>query len=91
MTGSCAPELTRSITLPMIVLGDREFHRGRLHGRDDHDAGRARGRDVVARIDQAQPDPARDGRGDVAIDQIELELGDVGLIGLDLRLVLLDR
>ena len=77
--------------LAEIVLGDGEFHRGRLHGGDDHDAGRARGGDVIARIDEPQADPARDGRGDAAINEIELELGDIGLVGFDLGLVLLDR
>ncbi len=72
-----------------VVLCDRELDGRRLHGGDDHDAGRARGRDVIARVDQAQPHAARYRRGDVAVDEVELELGDIGLVRLDLSLVLL--
>ena len=60
-----------------IVLGTVNSHRRRLHRGDDDDAGRARGGDIVAGIDQAQADPAGDRRGDVAIHQVELELRDI--------------
>ena len=90
MTGSFAPGIEALGDLGEIVLGDGELHGRRLHGGDDHDAGRARRGDVIARIDQPQSNPAGDRRGDAAIDEIELVLGDVRLVGLDLGLILLD-
>ena len=75
--------------LRQVVLRDRKDHRDRLHLGDDGEPGGVAGLHVIARIDQAQADPAGDRRDDVAIDDVELLLIDLRLIELHRALVLL--
>ena len=45
----------------------------------------------VARVDQAQPDAAVDGRGDAAVNQLQLGVVDGRLVGLDRAFLSADR
>ncbi len=73
------------------VFGEREHDRDGLQLRDhDQSVGLGRGH-VIAHVDLLQTDPAADGRGDVAIDKVELGGVDGRLVGLDVALVLHDE
>ena len=79
------------LDLRQVVLGHREDHADRLQLGDDDDAGRIPRRDVVALVDQTQPDPAAHRRHDVAIGDVELRGIDLRLVGEDVRLILGDQ
>ena len=81
---STAPRMHALSDLRQVVLGHGEQH---VDGRDlghHHDAVGVAGGDIVAGVDLAQTHPARHGRGDPGI-------GEVQLLGADRRLVGLDR
>ena len=70
------------------IFRNGEHHRHGLHLGDDADAGGVAQGHVVALVDQAQADAARDRRDDAGIDEVELGVVDQRLVGDDRRLVL---
>ena len=64
-----------------VVFRQREKNRDRLHLRDDHQAVRIRGMNHVALIDEPQPDASAERRRNLAINQLQFLVVDLGLIG----------
>ena len=66
--------------LRQIILRDGENHRDGLDLGDHRQPGGIGGVDDVARVHQAQPDAAADGRGDLGVDQLQLGVVDLPLV-----------
>ncbi len=74
-----------------VVFGENEHDRDRFDLSEDHEAGRVRCLDVIARIDQSQPDASGDRRDDATVADVEIRRIDVGLVLLNQSLVLRDQ
>ena len=64
-----------------VVFRQCEKNRNRLHLRDDHQAVRIRGMNHVALIDEPQPHASAEWRGNLAINQLQFFVVDLGLVG----------
>ena len=85
------PVAWRLSTRGDVLLREREDHGNGLYGGDHQQSAGVGGVHQVPNIHKAQPDPAIDGRSNVAIGKVQLCRINLGLVHLDSSFILADE